>query len=488
MNSLLDELFDLICFNLICITDLRNLSRVCKKYNLKCQKYIIKLETQYKQKYKELGLVKYFNEYCIEKFTNEIVLDGYYNLLSEKYYIDTNNVICDVLALCGNIELMKHAYSKLCPITDYTLCCAAFGGHEDIMKWIYVNTPVNTKPENICKNASSNGKINILKFLFDNNGMDNNAYDTCNTYAASYAQIDVLEWLLKIGKIDNTRICSSASSYGHLNILLWLIEKKLTIDYTIVTINATHGDHLHIIEWTQKQNNTIDVDNINGKIGGFGSIKILQWLFDNNYKINSDLICKSAIEHDNVICLQWLYDNNYKLKNNSLQKSIKYSSSNVFEWLCKHNHKLYDLILNDILNNDSAIILGWLLKNNYNVDDYFYVNSVDLYKGNIINLMFENQFDIKYIKFRKQYHFSITQNIIKRLCYGDENNCDKQKLIHINNNGNVDICNFNCGNNCWLYFLMHCRCLHENYINLATIKINECPQHKKYIQPFIKEI
>ena len=43
MDTLLNELFDVICNNLTCITDVRNLSRVCKSYNLSCQKQINKL-------------------------------------------------------------------------------------------------------------------------------------------------------------------------------------------------------------------------------------------------------------------------------------------------------------------------------------------------------------------------------------------------------------------------------------------------------------
>ncbi len=486
MESLFDELFDLICSNLEFITDLRCISRVCKKYNLKCQKQIVSMETHYKQKYKDLNLAGYFNNYCIEKFTNEIVFDGYYNLLSEKYYNENNKVICSVLALCGNIELMKYAFSKSCPTTNYVVCCAAYGGHENILDWIIKNTEIKINPVDICKNAAGNGKLNILEFIRYDFGMD---YKTCNIYAANYAQIHILEWLSQIGLIDVNMVCVKASLEGHLNVLLWIIQKGMHIDYEVVVANATHNDHLHIIEWVNKKTNIINSNNIMGIIGSVGAIKILQWLYDNNYEINNYVICKNAIKFDVVSCLQWLYDNNYSINDNAIKKAAKYNHNQVFQWLHDHNHKLYEAFYDDIFKFDSSYILEWIIKNNYEINDSIYINSIDVCKKNIVDLILVDKFNIKYIKLRRQYHFTINHDNISVLSYGVENNCDKQKIIQTNKNGNINTCDFNCGNNCWLYFLMYCRNWYKGCIEFSLNKINGCSQHKEYIQFIInKEI
>jgi len=88
MNTLLPELFCKLCDDIFRITDIRNLSRVCKKYNECCK------EQYYIQKYRSLLFSKYLEIYSVEKYTVELILGECYNLLLVRYFNKNNDMIC----------------------------------------------------------------------------------------------------------------------------------------------------------------------------------------------------------------------------------------------------------------------------------------------------------------------------------------------------------------------------------------------------------
>jgi hypothetical protein len=140
------------------------------------------------------------------------------------------------------------------------------------------------------------------------------------------------------------------------------------------------------------------------------------------------------------------------------------------------------LIKNDLIKGNKTIEYSEFEKTNV----YLIVNLeemqlyVDIFTLKIDTIQFIIE---KYCTFKKQYNFIIDNGHITVKKYGDDNNCNKQKIVCVEKNKSI-VSYLNCDNNCWMYFLTLCR---GNYLNInifAREKISECCQHKIYINKF----
>ncbi len=495
MDELPDELFDLICFNLTCITDVRCLSMVCKKYNLKCQTQIIDMEMFYKKKYKGIDLIKYLDKYSIEKFTIEIVLDNYCNLLTDKYYTENNEVICSVLALCGKFELLKYANSKSCQIINYATSCAAYNGHVDILDWIFKNTNFEINYVYVCSNASRNGHVNVLEWL--NQNSLHISTETCERDSINNGHINILQWLLQHNLMVETKISSYAACYGKVNILQWARDNKLIQNNSFCSFAASNN-HINVLQWAK--DNKYSMEDINYlSIIQSGHIDVITWLYNNGYTIN-DNICGMAIKYGHIDILQWAINHNYKC-DNLVNFAIECNSINILQWTLRNNYKIDENIYENAVLAYNYDIIKWTIKNNLPTKPMSInvtVNNHDtihlLLKHNLLIVDVDNCMGLltinkntiqligsKYFKIKKQYHIIIKNNTIKHEKYGEKNDCNNQKIVCYDSDGNIDICDCNCNHDCWWYFMMYC--LNENHDikSLAREKIYDCDKHKKYL-------
>ena len=520
----LEDIFNTIRSHITHITDLRNLSRVCKLYNKLCPNQINELENAYKKKYSSLTLVKYFEKYSIEKFTLEIVFDGYYDLLTEIYYNENNKIICAILALCGNIELLKRAHEKLCPIDDYIISCAAYGGNVDILDWVTLNCNVDINGSNICHNASINGHINILEWVKLNNY--ELFVDTCTDTAMRYNYLNILEWLLHNGYNIKGTAFRIAARNGYLNILQWALQNNVQFDRSICK-NAGIGGHVHILQWAL-ENNKFDNDTTfcsNAAINGH--INVLQWAIENKYYIDPELY-KSAVHYGQLKVIEWLYDHDYKPDNDICNRAIESDSIEILQWALNHNYTLEPSFCDLAVEHDSIDILQWALGNNYKIDNLIYKKAIETNRVEVMEWLIKNNFVIepvtcnikennkemikillmnnylnvdmnmclkllsfdidvikhlsdKYFIGKKQYHYIICNGMIEERNYGDSNDCNKQKIICYENDGDINVCDFNCDCKCWWYFLAYCITKYVDVVKFTESKINECKYHKKYI-------
>ncbi len=502
MDLLPNELIDLICFNLKCITDIRNLSRIGKKYNLKCQKHITNMETLYKKKHKRLDLVKHFDKHSVEKFTIEIVLDNYYDLLPEKYYNKNNGMMCAILALCGNFELLKIAHLTSCPLEHYAASCAAHEGHVKILDWISKHININMRL--ICSNGAGNGHVNVLDWLLENKyEIRTKELDTCVVKASHRGHTNVLNWLLQHNYIIDVLKCiESASNDNRIKILQWLFDHNLVKNNSFCDHAKTNG-YVDVLDFALN-NGFIITNNYLDLIIAGGKIDVLQWLYDNNgfkpnnnYCINTvvyghidifkwmlehgcsvnEKVINSVIKYNKINILQWLLDNKYKMDNNNYKVAIHHRQHEILSWIIKNNLHIEQIAL-QITPSLSNTMIKLLLKHNYLIIDP--TNFIELLSNNIdigiIQLIGEKHFITK-----KQYHFIIENNNIKIKNYETGPDLNKQKIICYENDGNIDICDFNCDCKCWWYFLIFCENKNQDVKIFAKNKINGCNKHTKYI-------
>ncbi len=311
IDSLPNDIHNKILNDIKQITDLRNLSLTCKLYNDQCVMKIIHLENKYLHKYSKFGFKGYLTNHCIEKFTIEIIMDGYYHLLTDKYYNIKNTIICSMLALKNKMELLNYAIGKQCLYDDYTLGCAACGGDINTFKVMIDLMPIKTYNSTVVNNVAFGGNIEILKWLCNNNYNDRFKSFQFYELLGRYGQIELLEWCnnnLGTYHIINSSFCNEAAKHNKLNIIRWAHEKEYIRESQFHVVAATNGQ-LNIIKWAHKhkyiKNNSFCSNAIR-----HGHINILQFALDNGYLQNGLLNMNISLKncrHLNII--KWLINN-----------------------------------------------------------------------------------------------------------------------------------------------------------------------------------
>jgi len=491
MNVLLPELTYKICSDIVRITDLRNLARVSTEFNKICTKCIPKLEDSYKQKYPNLIFTKYLDKITIEKYTIEIILDEYYDQLPEKYYNKDNTIICVMLSFKERFDLLKYAQSKSCPITNDIIKCAAYVGRIDMIQWAIENIPnieISKEYANICINLSYNGHIDVLDWMRNNN-YDIIIPDICS-YAGRKGQLHVYQWLKTHNYELNYGIVDSAAANGHIHVLEWAHENNYIKNNNFCVTAAIYGQ-TKILQWALDHKYTIE--NINCKdVIECGHIHVLQWLIAHDYNFNKSLLCEYAATSGKINVLQWLIDNNYKLHPSFYAAAIIKNHLGVLKWAYYNGYLMNNLDLKLTIEKGKIQVLSWLIKNDlltnpvtidYDEDDILVLKygeikrCFDLYDVELdtIHLLIK-----KYFTTKKQYNFVINDGKIIMKKYGNHEISNKQQIVCVEKYSYFSS-EFRCEHNCWWYFLLYCKNGRSNIKNFSRDKINECCQHKKYM-------
>ncbi len=479
MDTLLPELSEKIRDSVIRITDIRNLSRVNKKYNDLCKDRITDLEIFYKKKYDGLFLIKHLMASPLEKYTIEIILDGCYSLLTEKYYGD-NPVICNMFAFVGNLELLKYAYSKSCPIDRTLYSCAAYIGHVDMLQWIVVNTKLEPTQHSLETNVVVGGHVNVLDWMLLHK-MEINSAVICGNLG-KYGHLCILEWL-KFHKYEiKSSMFGVAARYGHLPFIIWGYENNYiskgsfyvdSLECDSLGNSAARNGHVHILDWALKHNYDIKFDDYDYKlIIKRKYINVLQWLYEHNFTF-PDKIYEYIVRYDQISVLQWANDHGYKISDSIYTSEFRYGK-NVLNYIIKNISITKPITINYNQNEFTTIEL--IIKyEKLNEDKQMRIDVLRLDFG-AIELIID-----KYFTTKKQFHFIINKETITLKKYGDEDDCDNQQIIYLKNDGTIQTCGFGCNDKCWWYLLMFCKNKDSDLQISIKEKINRCLQHKKYI-------
>ncbi len=314
MNILLPELFDFLIDNIPYVTDIRNLSKVNKKYNKSCKKRIIELEKIYKTNYKGFFFTQYLHTSTFKKYTIEIILDGRYKLLPNNYYKKKNNLMCSMLAFVGNLELLNYAYCKSCPITAEVFYGAIYNGHIDVLDWFEANT------------------------------------------------------LKKHTDLRYREILANLGGGGHIKCFEWLMESEHNIYIDIIVYNATIKGHLHMLKYIEKFNSTISIcnhsDDASQYAAQYGHLNILQWFYDNNFPLGENY-CLMAADYGQIKILDWALKNNIYVDFTDHEIIIQNGHVDVLQWLLDHNYKINDNICNWAEKYNQNDILNWAIEKGF---------------------------------------------------------------------------------------------------------------------------
>lgn len=491
------ELFPGIRDNLTCITDVRNLSRTCKPYNKLCKRRVHILKKQYAVKYCDFKFVSHLNRRSItvEKFTVEIILDGYVDLLPEKYYNAKNSMMCSVLAFRGYFKLLKIAYKKLCPLTNYTFNCATHNGNLNILKWIILHNN-EIYCEGIYQNASRQNHIHILQWMLTHGHKPNKQilYDE----AVSKGNVDVLQWMLDNKySLENESILCDGAYYGNINIIKWGIYCGFKNDKNFCD-HAAKGGSCNVLDWALRYNHAIDYESIFNKAIKYNKVKVLQWLLKHKYEINYEKICDVAIKNNRMEMFEWALKTGYKIPNSFSSVINDNNAVKFLQWMVDNNCEIDPNILENAITTKNTSIIEWMISNKL-ITNPIVLPILPKYKSTIELLLQHNLFAIDtdihvkllnnkisipkdysktYLQTKKQYHFIIENDKIKKFEYGKSMKCTKQKIIYFGPDGEISACNFDCDNHCWWDFLAYC--IYSPDKKIIRKNINKCDLHKKF--------
>ncbi len=347
MNLLPIDLLEKVINNVLLITDVKKLTQTCVLFNKLCKPYINKLEVKYKNNNNIYIFSKHLDKYCIEKFTIEIILDGYYKLLDKKFYRKKNKIICSMLAFCGQQELLRHAISKKCIYNDYTLLCSMYTNTDTIFIYLVKKKLFGKLSSNcdlIVTNIGMSGNIGILKWMYKNK-----FGHLCNNKklyeSAAYAdKLDIILWAYdNIDDLENiydSKFVNIATKQGHLNIIIWAHSKSYIKDNSFYYKALKYG-HLYIIDWAFKNNyGGTDFE----KMMKVANTKSLTWL----------------MQHNKIII-----DNKFHILIDNQIRKTKYNdvSCNKQKIICCNNDG--EIIIHDLnCNNGYCKILLFIMSRN----------------------------------------------------------------------------------------------------------------------------
>ncbi len=153
-----------------------------------------------------------------------------------------NNIYTSAIR-CNNLTIMKWAHSiKNYKITSEICDIAVANSKLEIIEWLKNVAPKNY---NFCTSAAKYGKLNILKWAYENGFVLNKM--VCN-YAAKNGNLEILNWAHEHNCEWDFWVCYFAAESGNLEILKWARENGCFWNNSICTVAARKG-HFDILKW-----------------------------------------------------------------------------------------------------------------------------------------------------------------------------------------------------------------------------------------------
>ncbi len=273
MESLPIEIISIIFSYIQKITDKRQFTQTCIKYNITTENLMgnIKLSG-------DLEKFTYPNEYCVEKFTLELCHDSYFNLIPMSYLTPNNDCIILALVMCNQFELLKLAINNGC---------------------------------------------NLIK---------NNRYQPCY-YATKCGNKKMLKWMKIHGGQCTNSLYPVATQFGHLNIIKYLHKHIGPIGgyLSICCYSAAHNQNYKILEWLKIEKYQLKFDAYLGAIEGGGHLDMLEWLKNNSCEMDPYL-CAFVATSGNLEILKWLRNNGCPWNSGTIKNAIRCGHTHIYNW------------------------------------------------------------------------------------------------------------------------------------------------------------
>ncbi len=223
----------------------------------------------------------------------------------------------------------------------------------------------------ILTNAAGNGKLEILKYFYDNFGLLPG--EDAMKYAITYGHMDVINWLEEHGilfsknNFDNERIYFIIESTTP-EVLIWLLRKGITISNSYISA-AAHSGNLPVFKFFAENGAAIGQEIISTVIYN-GHLNILEYVFSFKPELFTNRQLAVATERGHTKIVKWFYEN---MRIVPETQDVEHATNNGNFELLKYLHSIGYRFSDDIINyainsfkNNNEMIL-WLLSLGYQI-------------------------------------------------------------------------------------------------------------------------
>jgi hypothetical protein len=217
----------------------------------------------------------------------------------------------------GNLEVLKYCVKTFVgeEFSEDDAIAMMHSGTPEMLEFLFLHGCPKT-PE-ICRNAGSFGKFEILRFAIQN-GCPWNREESGAIRAAEDGDFKNLKWLLKNNCTCGPPTCCAAANSGNFEILRWLVDKK---EIPWVDPNFT-------LKMFKKGNSA-------------KNLEIFRWCLDHGCPPDPKILVWAAVEVGDLNFLNFLHAENISLKEEDrlLDMSAESGNFSVFLFLLKEGYE-----------------------------------------------------------------------------------------------------------------------------------------------------
>ena len=272
------------------------------------------------------------NELFIDKINwiNNIVFNSEYI----KYHISNKNHPLIFAGEAGNLEVVEYICKKqsrdvTLKVIQETVKYATINGFIDIIIFFNDNyKEKNIYSSNIISYAASNGHLNIIKYIYENENVNFNNNNNSN------------QKIEKINLLSGRLAIDLAALNGHLDIIKWLDYNKNENCSKNALYNACKNGHFDIVKWLIINKKLLFINRRSIDFAAYnGNIEIIRFLYDNNLRFSTKKAMDSAAENGHIECLKYLHKNlDVGCTSNAIDLAAKNGHLNVIKWLHNNNN------------------------------------------------------------------------------------------------------------------------------------------------------
>lgn len=178
---------------------------------------------------------------------------------------------------------------------------------------------------------------------------------------------EAAKYFYKIANIQvQTKHLIIACKFNRLNILKWLLNLKIDVDYNTLLYYACIYNNLKIAKWLVKNTDCGRISSVFYSVAQISDLKILSWLYhilpDLDISLNNDMVFLHACGNKRFKMIKWLLRIKPNINCTDGYKNACFSENfDILEFLLKQRP---DLINTDIDFIISPRTIRWLIKMN----------------------------------------------------------------------------------------------------------------------------
>jgi len=282
---------------------------------------------------------------------------------------------CEFAAYNGHLNILKYMVEMNdCQFNSSMLSTIAKEGYLEIIEWVYDLKNYfqidwsQQVDKDIYEGALTNGHLNILKWIKENNRYQINWDDAC-IQAAMNGNLDMLKYsrnnIVNVNKKWNPAICVHAANQGHLNIIEYAHNDGCELVDEIYYW-AAMGNYLNILEYAHKNNCPFGDTNICRIAVYRGYFSVFKWAYELGFEYKLSRSNVRFLDPDHFEIFKYLHKCGEKIGEDIFQVAAELDKLDIIKWMIEElNFEWDDELCRYASYNTRTDILKWTNSKGY---------------------------------------------------------------------------------------------------------------------------